>query len=377
MLENLLQLDLLLDQYRLASGHEMPEDLVVATVLRCVTPNVRQHLELTLDDKVDYQALKEKLILMDKNSKAWSGDTYLKMVQNSMGVGGNNGPTPMEVDQVGQVKGKDKGGKKGSKGKKGNWFPFGFSGGKYGGKSYKGKGKKGSKGKKGGKKGKGKYGGRGKVKGGMMNNNTCRVCGQQGHWGNECPNRAQAVTQQTLAESEIASSAGGKRSTTTSSVASTNVPKTVRQVTLYHVATPRDEEVTPALYEIQSEGGESWISDDHYQVNVVSFSIGHDSETEESFDHFMEGKALHHGEHGDKTRDPACGHGENVSGENVDSLGLRSRLQHPPKGHGKQRSTSDWSQGGVGRRPGQPIEDLRKKARTSGVRLGAQRYSHH
>ena len=32
MMENLLQLDLLLDQYRVASGHAMPDDLVVSTV---------------------------------------------------------------------------------------------------------------------------------------------------------------------------------------------------------------------------------------------------------------------------------------------------------------------------------------------------------
>ena len=68
MMENLLQLDLLLDQYRVASGHAMSDDLVVSTVLRCVEPNVRRHLELTLDDSVDYNTLKEKLILMDKNS---------------------------------------------------------------------------------------------------------------------------------------------------------------------------------------------------------------------------------------------------------------------------------------------------------------------
>ena len=101
MMENLLQLDLLLDQYRVASGHEMPDDLVVSTVMRCVDQNVRRHLELTVDDTVDYNTLKEKLILMDKNSRVWSGDTYLKLVQNTLDA--NNGPAPMEVDSVNQV----------------------------------------------------------------------------------------------------------------------------------------------------------------------------------------------------------------------------------------------------------------------------------
>ena len=193
----------------------------------------------------------------------------------------------MDVDQVGQVsKRKDKGGKKGGEGKKGGWFPFGYNSSKYGGKSFKGKGKKGK-----GKKGKSKYGGRGRGKGGNVNNNTRHVCGQQGHWANECPNKAQTVTQQSLAESDIASSAGGKaRSTTASSIASTNVPKTVRQVTLYHVAAPGEEQETPILYEIQSEGGDSAIFDDHYKINVVSVSVSQDSETDENFDNFIEDK---------------------------------------------------------------------------------------
>ena len=113
----------------------------------------------------------------------------------------------MEVDQVGQIsKGKQKGKRKGKDMKGGGWFPYGY-GGKQGGKTSKGKGKKG-KGKK-GKKGKSKYGCNGTGKGGGQDRNTCRICGQQGHWGNECPNKANTVTT-AYVESDIASSAGGK-----------------------------------------------------------------------------------------------------------------------------------------------------------------------
>ena len=122
------------------------------------------------------------------------------MVQNSVTSSSSTGPTPMEVDQVGQVKGKYKGKQKGKDKKGGGWFPYGFGGGKYGGKNSKGKSQF-----------------NGKGKGGGQDRNTCRLCGQQGHWGNECPNRqrAQTVTNQnqtpnSVAESEIASSAGGK-----------------------------------------------------------------------------------------------------------------------------------------------------------------------
>ena len=104
--------------------------------MRCVDQNVRRHLELTLDDSVDYNTLKEKLILMDKNSRVWSGDTYLKLVQNTLDS--NNGPAPMEVDSVNQVgKGKYKGGGKKGKSKKGGWIPFPYGGGKTGGKFQK------------------------------------------------------------------------------------------------------------------------------------------------------------------------------------------------------------------------------------------------
>ena len=56
----------------------------------------------------------------------------------------SGGPTPMEVDQVGQIKRKQKGKYKGKDKKGGGWFPFGH-GGKQGGKNFKGKGKKGKR----------------------------------------------------------------------------------------------------------------------------------------------------------------------------------------------------------------------------------------
>ena len=283
MLESLLQMDLLLDQYRVASGHPMPDDLVVATVLRCIEPSLRRHLELTMDDSITYEGLKEKLILMDKNSRVWSGDSYLKLVQNSL-KNDPGGPAPMEVDNVNMVggKGKFKGGKKG-KGKQKGWFPYGF-GGKASGKSQKSKGKTKGKGKK-GKKGKGKpFGGKGK---GGHDRNTCRICGQQGHWGNECPNKANIVTTATnsnmYVESEIASSAGGKVQGSGSSVASTTATKPqIRQVRMYHLETPRAEQ-SPVLFDLRSEdGGDWWYEDDCNQINTVTFVIHEeDSEVEE------------------------------------------------------------------------------------------------
>ena len=53
------------------------------------------------------------------------------------------------------------------------------------------------------------------------------------------------------------------------------------------MATPREEQEAPVIYKIQSEGGDSWIYDDHYKINVVSYSLFHDSKVEETFDDFI------------------------------------------------------------------------------------------
>lgn len=95
-------------------------------------------------------------------------------------------------------------------------------------------------------------------------------------------NRANAVTQSIPTGSTIASSAGGKlRGVGSSSTTSTTASKQARQVRLYHVATPREGTSIPALYDLQSEGSDSWIYDDNYKVNVVTFALEDDSEEEQ------------------------------------------------------------------------------------------------
>ena len=39
---------------------------------------------MTMDDTATYEKLKDRLVVLDKNVRAWSGDSYLKMVQSSM-----------------------------------------------------------------------------------------------------------------------------------------------------------------------------------------------------------------------------------------------------------------------------------------------------
>ena len=287
MLENLLNFDALLEQCKLASGQRMPDDLIVSTVLRCIDGSTRRHLELTMDESMSYGSLKEKLVLMDKNRCFWSGETYLKHFQMiQAGQSNNQGPAPMEVDQVQFGKGK----KGKSKGKKGKWSSFGSPGGKFGGHKGKGKQK--------GKKGKGKNKGKNKSgKGrGPKPTDQCRICHGYGHCGNDCPqlhsinagNASASEVSTTIAASDSVSNVDKKRlSAASTAISPTTTKSGVRQVKMYHVATPPQEfpESFCVGSEVPSENEEWWSCravSAHFDI-----SDGDDSPQE------YEGDALH------------------------------------------------------------------------------------
>lgn len=164
-----------------------------AVLLRSLPPEVKSHVTVNLPEDASYAVLREMLMKWERGIQKWS---------SSLVSGGNAHSDAMDVDQIGQVKGGDKGKDKG----KGKGKDKGKGKGK--GKGYhpqqqqyqqhyhqhygqeKGKGKKG---KDGGKhqqqwstwsKGKGKES---KGKGqGQAQQNQCRLCGQCGHWKNEC-----------------------------------------------------------------------------------------------------------------------------------------------------------------------------------------------
>ena len=51
-----------------------------------------------MEDDITDSKLKEKLILLDKNTKAWSGDEFLRNLQQLQNPSSSS--TPMEADQV-------------------------------------------------------------------------------------------------------------------------------------------------------------------------------------------------------------------------------------------------------------------------------------
>ena len=211
MVEQIGALENLVRDYELSAGKTYDRDLLMGVLLRCAPKTIREHLTVSLPSSANYGSVKQAILNYEKASKTWGYNTVLK--QNALpsattsggAASSDQGPAPMEVDQV--TSGKDHKGKghKGGKGK-GYWGTWSsYAAGKAFGRGYgRGKGHKGhgkSKGKKfgnkGGKKGSkgkgGKSGGKkgGKDKGGKakLGRDVCRFCKQSGHWGNECPNR--------------------------------------------------------------------------------------------------------------------------------------------------------------------------------------------
>ena len=114
MVNNLLHLEQLLEQYQYASGHAMAEDLVISALLKCVDNPTRKHVQLTIDESTTYEQLKEMLIQYGRNSRTWSSDTIMKglhlQYQGGSGGASSSGPTP-QVDPGQKGKGKKEEGK--------------------------------------------------------------------------------------------------------------------------------------------------------------------------------------------------------------------------------------------------------------------------
>ena len=183
---------MLLDQYELAAGHRMPDDLTVSTVLRCLDGATCRHLEMIMDEGMEYSALKDKLILLDKNTKAWSGDNFLKNLQVLQ-------PAYIELFYLTKDLRRWKWircnmGTKGRAKERGNrkerreaGLVFHTVANLEGTRRIQGQIK--TKGQERRQRKEQRKASKGKGYGGGNNSNTCRLCGEYGHWGHECPLR--------------------------------------------------------------------------------------------------------------------------------------------------------------------------------------------
>ena len=187
MLEQILLLERVSDEYTKAAGQQVAPDILLSTLVRILPKDVQRHVQLTMSEDATYAQVREQVLAHERISSTWSKDRVMADISGTTALGtvtsyavGDGGAAPMEVNQIkGKAKGKGKFGSGKAKGKGKPVIPKG-----------KGKGKPSDKGKGKGYSSKG-YGdgSSGSQKGaasGKIDANTCAYCGKAGHWARDC-----------------------------------------------------------------------------------------------------------------------------------------------------------------------------------------------
>ncbi|CAE7622817.1 GIP [Symbiodinium sp. CCMP2592] len=176
--QQLLRLESAFEEYERLEPGGLPENNKMATLLSCLTGQLRQHANVVISDDSTYSDLRELVLRWDGANTKWqtSVASSYGLSDGKKGLHDTGDVAPMDIDRVHA---------KGDKGKDRKGRPKGGKGDK--GKDDKGKHNKGSKGDAGkGDKGKSKGG---KDKGGNAKGNwpsVCSWCQKPGHYKRDC-----------------------------------------------------------------------------------------------------------------------------------------------------------------------------------------------
>ena len=172
LLEQIQSLGRVRDEYQRSTGAVLSDDIMTSTLLRVLPKNIQQHLHLQMTATTDYASVRGMVLNYEIASSSFSTNRiHAELgVVTSYAQPTGPGPTPMEIDNIQEYKGKSKGKRKGkTKGKQKG--------------ASKGKGKVGDFSKKGKSKGDGN---KGKGKSQAVSTDTCRYCHKIGHWEKDC-----------------------------------------------------------------------------------------------------------------------------------------------------------------------------------------------
>ena len=234
-------------EYDKISPQPLAAEMKFAILLRCITGQLRMHINVTLKEDASYDTLRETVLQYDRANIRWTEAMALGTSRTDDG-----GPAPMEVDRVKDGKGKDKGKKGNLKGKDLKGSSKGKHSKSDGGKS---KGQDKGKSKDYGKHGKSAGQGRGR---GPLPADTCKLCGGRGHRSRECPVRTLRQVAQTqdggssVTTQSMVSSGGSGTQPAQGSLQSTAVRRII-QVDLDDLDETMDEPVVRMLRMVKAE----------------------------------------------------------------------------------------------------------------------------
>jgi hypothetical protein len=247
LLAQIVKLEEAFREYDKISPQPLAVEMKFAILLRCITGQLRMHINVTLKEDASYDTLRETVLQYDQASIRWTEAMALGTSRTDDG-----GPAPLEVDRVKGGKGKDKGKKGKVKGRDFKGSNKGKHSKSVGGKP---KGKDKGKGIDYGKHGKSAVQGHGK---GPLPADVCKLCGGRGHWSRECPVRTLRQVAQTqdggstVATQSMASSGGSGAQAAQGSPQSTAVRRII-QVDLDDLDETMDEPVVKMRRMVKAE----------------------------------------------------------------------------------------------------------------------------
>ena len=222
LLDQVLGLERLRTEYMRSSGTDLPDDLMLSVLVKCLPKAIQQHVQLQLTESSTYSQVRAMVIGYERTTTTWSpGKIHSELgilsnpSSNAAQPSNNMGLAPMEIDRFekGKNKGKSKGKSKGKDGPKGK--------GKS--KNDKGRGKS--------NKGSGRA---------ATSSDQCLHCGKYGHFKRDCwklngrPDTKNVNQVESSNQSATTSVSSGSSSSSSAPASSVGGASSVRLFTGYH-----------------------------------------------------------------------------------------------------------------------------------------------